>query len=169
MAKGLAIGIIIVVLILIAVLIFSFSNFGNKSTTTTLPEIEEDETGSGIGTPPEVLNPREPSQTIPQTHTIEMSSIGFSPSTLTIKAGDTVKFLAVDNSDRWTASAVHPTHTVYPGSSISKCNTDERDEIFDACKTIPNGQSFSFTFTKIGTWNYHDHKDPSEKGVIVVE
>ena len=175
MGKGLTIGIIIVAIIVVLILIFSIGNFGSKE-TTTLPEIEEDEIGPGIGTPPDVLNPTEPTQPPqqptapqPQTHTVEISSSGFSPSPLTINAGDTVRFLAVDNSNRWPASAFHPTHTAYPGSNINKCGTAEESMIFDSCKGIPNGQSFSFTFTEIGTWYYHDHLSTSKTGAIIVQ
>lgn len=103
------------------------------------------------------------------THTIEMSSEGFSPSELTISAGDTVAFLAVDGSGRWPASAFHPTHTVYPGSDIQKCGSDEEGSIFDSCGAISEGQSWSFKFDEKGTWNYHDHEDSGEFGRIIVE
>jgi plastocyanin len=103
------------------------------------------------------------------THTVEMSSSGFSPDSLTVKAGDTVTFLAVDGAGRWPASAVHPTHTVYPGSGIQKCSTSEKDSIFDACGGVPNGQSWSFKFDEKGSWNYHDHLDSKVFGKIIVE
>jgi len=62
---------------------------------------------------------------------------------------------------------MHPTHTVYPGSDVKKCGSDE--SIFDACKGLEQGESFSFTFNEIGSWGYHDHLRASTTGKIVVE
>lgn len=98
---------------------------------------------------------------------VEMSSSGFSPKELTISKGDTVTFLSVDSSGRWPASAFHPTHTAYPGSSILKCGTES--DIFDSCGPVAEGEDFTFTFDEAGSWNYHDHKNPSTTGTIVVE
>lgn len=101
--------------------------------------------------------------------TVEMSSSGFSPDSLTVKAGDTVTFLAVDGSNRWPASAFHPTHTAYPGSNIQKCGSGEEESIFDSCGGVPDGQSWSFRFDERGSWNYHDHEDSKVFGKIIVE
>lgn len=103
----------------------------------------------------------------PAAHVVEMSSDGFSPSPLTIKAGDTVEFRQVDGSERWPASAFHPTHTAYPGSDINKCGSGE--QIFDACGAVKEGKSWSFTFGEKGAWNYHDHLNSGKFGTIVVE
>jgi len=94
---------------------------------------------------------------------------GFSPSPLTIKVGDTVAFTNQSSKDMWPASAMHPTHKGYPGSDIQKCGTSEESEIFDACRGIPPGGSWSFKFVNAGSWNYHDHLNSSKFGKIVVE
>lgn len=104
-----------------------------------------------------------------QTHTLEMSSNGFSPKELTIKSGDTVRFTNVGTQRYWPASAFHPTHTSYPGSSITKCNTAEANTIFDACRAYGPGETYSFIFTEVGSWKYHDHRNPSAAGTIIVE
>ena len=85
-----------------------------------------------------------------------------------INKGDIVLFLNEGSSKSWPASDVHPTHTVYPNSGISKCGTVEEENIFDACKGLANGESYSFTFNEIGTWTYHDHLKPYVGGTIVV-
>lgn len=105
----------------------------------------------------------------PEVHTIEMTTTGFKPRSLTIKAGDTVVFENKDRNRHWPASAVHPTHTVYPGSSINKCGTSEEENIFDACKGMERGEEYSFAFIEKGTWNYHDHLNSALTGEIVVE
>lgn len=102
-------------------------------------------------------------------HVVEITSAGFGPKTLTIKAGETVAFFNTDVNKHWPASAVHPTHEVYPGSGITKCGTAEASKIFDACIALPKYEAFVFKFDQKGTWNYHDHWDPRIKGTIVVE
>ncbi len=103
-----------------------------------------------------------------KTHTIEITSSGFSPSSLEINSGDKVTWVNNGNAESWPASAIHPTHTVYPGSDIKKCGTSEEGKIFDACKGFANGESWSFTFNEKGTWNYHDHLQAGKVGKIIV-
>ena len=55
----------------------------------------------------------------------------------------------------WPASAFHPTHLLYPG--------------FDALRGLNAGESYSFTFDKVGSWKYHNHLSPSFTGAIIVE
>ena len=104
-----------------------------------------------------------------QENIIEMSSSGFSPLTLTIQQGETVIFKAMGSSNRWPASAMHPTHKVYPGSDIEKCGTSEESNIFDACKGIQQDETYEFTFEEVGTWRYHDHLQTSKTGTIIVQ
>lgn len=89
-----------------------------------------------------------------KTYTVEMAGDGFSPTSLTIKKGDTVTFKNVGSNAHWPASAPHPTHTDYPE--------------FDPKHEIAPGQSWSFTFEKVGTWRYHDHLNSGETGIIIV-
>ncbi len=103
----------------------------------------------------------------PVTFSIKATDQGFSPSTVTIQVGDIVEFFSSGVVGHWPASADHPTHKVYPGSDITKCGTDAK--IFDACKTIAPGDSWSFTFTEKGQWGFHDHLNKAFTGVITVE
>ncbi|PIR69375.1 MAG: hypothetical protein COU47_03325 [Candidatus Niyogibacteria bacterium CG10_big_fil_rev_8_21_14_0_10_46_36] len=105
----------------------------------------------------------------PKTVTVTYTQNGFSPSPVNVSVGDTVRFMNESGRSFWPASAFHPTHTVYPGSDIKKCGTAEAATIFDACREIVSGQSYSFTFTEAGTWNYHDHLNASEFGSIIVK
>ncbi|MBI2009823.1 MAG: hypothetical protein HYS86_01460 [Candidatus Chisholmbacteria bacterium] len=101
--------------------------------------------------------------------TISYSDAGFSPQTVTVKAGTKVRFVNESSKEMWPATAVHPTHTVYPGSSISKCGTAEAATIFDACRGMAPGGSYSFTFDEVGDWKYHNHLTPTHFGGVVVE
>src|SRR3989344_2750420 len=79
----------------------------------------------------------------------------FSPSALTVKVGTTVTFKNVGKSDdMWPASAPHPTHTNLPD--------------FDSKRDIKIGESYSYTFTKVGTWGFHNHENPTANGKITV-
>ncbi|MEK6837097.1 MAG: cupredoxin domain-containing protein, partial [Nanoarchaeota archaeon] len=113
--------------------------------------------------------PQQPAAAAENTNTVEITSTGFTPDALTIKAGETVVFVNNDALEHWPASAVHPTHTVYPGSDISKCGSAAAATIFDACKRLDLGDSFNFVFNEKGSWKYHDHLNPSLRGTVVVE
>ena len=96
-------------------------------------------------------------------YVVEIASSGFSPDTLTINLGETVAFINKDSKASWPASALHPTHNVYPekGGCIGS--------LFDVCRGLEQGQSWSFTFNEKGTWGYHDHLNPSLRGKIIVQ
>src|SRR5437868_6984243 len=49
----------------------------------------------------------------PKTYEVTLTDSGFSPSDLTVKAGDTVTWKNQSSSAMWVASAMHPTHTTY--------------------------------------------------------
>lgn len=93
---------------------------------------------------------------------IEITSSGFAPSTLTISKGDAVTFTNRDTEEHWPASAIHPTHQIYPESG--GCIGSK----FDACHGLAPGESWSFIFNEVGSWGYHDHLDVNLKGKIVV-
>jgi plastocyanin len=86
---------------------------------------------------------------------VEITDDGFEPSSLTVPSGTSVTFENKSSDDSWPASDVHPTHQEYPG--------------FDAKKPLLPGESYSFTFTKTGSWGYHNHLEPDVTGTIVVQ
>lgn len=100
---------------------------------------------------------------------VKITASGFEPKTLTVKAGTTITFVNEDSNQHWPASAMHPTHKIYPGSGIEKCGTVEETTIFDACRGLAQGESFYFTFNEKGSWKYHDHLNVPSTGTIVVE
>lgn len=88
---------------------------------------------------------------------------GFSPKEVKIKKGDSVRWTNQSSALSWPASAIHPTHSIYPekGGCI--------DSAFDACRELNKGESFTFVFNFSGSWKYHDHLNPSKVGTVVVE
>lgn len=85
---------------------------------------------------------------------VSYTESGFQPHSITIKKGQTVTWTNKNSDDLWVASNPHPTHTDYPG--------------FDELKGMSTGQTYSFTFTKVGNWGYHNHLNPIQMGVVVV-
>ncbi|MBI2669505.1 hypothetical protein HYX14_06710 [Candidatus Woesearchaeota archaeon] len=100
---------------------------------------------------------------------VEITSSGFVPQAITINAGETVTWINAATINHWVASNPHPSHTGYPGSSSSKCDTAEEKTTFDACRRMESGVKYSFTFTEKGLWGYHDHLNSGFRGTVVVE
>lgn len=100
---------------------------------------------------------------------IIMDDNGYTPNAVTIKAGQRVEWKNESSGNFWPASNIHPTHTLYPDSSIFKCLTPEEQNIFDACRPIASGKSYTFTFKYAGEWRYHDHLRANNTGTIIVQ
>lgn len=163
----------IFVIILVLVVIITGGYFLAQNKTAQAPE-ETSTSGMpvpGTNTPEmivEQVGETDKSSEIDQ-NVITYSDAGYLPSILTIKAGDTVTFKNQSAQNMWTASAMHPAHILYSGTSLSEHCPDATNNSFDACKGTPSGDSWSFTFTKVGAWPYHDHLHPALFGKIVVE
>ena len=87
--------------------------------------------------------------------TIFYTDKGFSTNSIEVTVGTKVVFINQSAGLMWVASAVHPTHQALPG--------------FDQLTAVPNGTSYEYTFTKTGTWKYHDHLNPEARGVVTVK
>lgn len=87
--------------------------------------------------------------------TITRADAGFAPAIVTVDTGTTVVFANESREPSWPASNPHPIHSDYPE--------------FDARRAIAPGGSYEFTFTRVGTWKYHDHLNPSLGGTIIVK
>src|SRR3989344_4062104 len=75
-----------------------------------------------------------------QANTVIYTDSGYSPATLTIKKGQTVVWNNESSKKMWTASAIHPTHSIYPTTGGCLGST------FDACTGIASGGTWSFKF-----------------------
>lgn len=100
--------------------------------------------------------------------TVIYNDEGFLPKSVTIPSGTIVTFINQSMVDMWVASAMHPTHTVYSGTSLSQHCPNTTNTTFDACIGVTPGNSFSFTFNKEGNWKYHDHINASKSGAVTV-
>ena len=99
-------------------------------------------------------------------YTIRYNGSGFSPSSITIAKGDIVTFVNESNKNMWVASAIHPSHKVYDGTTLNEhCSGGASNPAFDQCGM---GNSYSFIFDKTGNWKYHNHVRAGDIGAIVV-
>lgn len=114
--------------------------------------------------PPGVLPNQTPSASFEEGENIEViiTDAGFAPATLEVKKGKVVTFKNLSSVDVWPASGPHPKHTGYPQKG--GCF----DSAFDACRGLKRNESWSFQFDIVGAWNYHDHLNPGNKGVVKV-
>lgn len=87
--------------------------------------------------------------------TVTYTNDGFNPAELKIKAGTEVTFVNQSDTKMWIASAPHPTHMLYPE--------------FDEKASVSKGDSYSFTFSKVGIHPYHNHLLLGKYGKIIVE
>lgn len=146
----------ILLLAAIAVIIVGFFVFRNQKSS--------DITGGVSPTPTATPRPSPSESEAPVSgKMITLTDAGFLPSTLTIKKGETVIFKNNSSGAMWVASAMHPTHDAYPvkGGCISSA--------FDECAAVAAGGSWAFKFDVIGNWKYHNHRNSSQFGTVVVE
>ena len=88
------------------------------------------------------------------TSSVSITSSGFEPATVKIKAGTRVVWTNKSGGPVTVNSDPHPTHTLWPFLNLGK---------FD------DGGSVSVVFEKPGTYTYHNHFNPEQKGTVVVE
>ena len=154
MSRNSIIAIIIIVLVLAAgAALVKRNNTQSVATTDTTPTPTASSTpNTATSTTPGTTTSESPSASA---FVVTYTSSGFTPSTLTVPSGTTVQFVNGSSNSMWVASDPHPTHTDYPG--------------FDAKKSYTSGETYSFTFTKTGSWGFHNHLNPSDTGRIIVQ
>lgn len=94
-----------------------------------------------------------PTQTTTQP-TITVTSSGFQPGSLTIKAGETVVWSNPTGDTSNVSSSPHPTHTDYLPLNLGD---------------IAPGASVSLTFPTAGTYKYHNHLNANQFGSITIQ
>lgn len=85
---------------------------------------------------------------------ITLTPDGFTPATLTVKVGTKVKWINKSGQLGDVDSDPHPVHTSYPPMNFG---------------TFSDGSSVELVFDKAGTYHYHNHLNPSQRGTIVVQ
>jgi len=114
-----------------------FPKINGQTETTSSPSTPQPPPPSPtpVPTPPPKLEPL--------LHKVFIESGGFNPQHITIRVGDTVRWVNNDDELHWPASDPHPTHTGVPD--------------FDPLADLLPGENFSYTFSMMGAFPYHDH------------
>lgn len=99
-------------------------------------------------------NTLSPTPTIPVEILITVTPYGFIPNVITIASGTKITWVNKSGSDANVSSDPHPTHTNYPQLNLGN---------------FWNNGSVSLVFTKPGRYGYHNHLNPNEHGVIIVQ
>lgn len=107
----------------------------------------------------------------PAVSTISLTDTGFSPATMTIARGETVRFRNDSSRSMWIGTDEHPTHTEYDGTSTREhcVNGMNIGTSFDQCASVAKGEFWDFTFEKSGTFGYHNHVGASNTGTVIVQ
>jgi len=88
-------------------------------------------------------------------YVVNYTNNGFSPSNITIKSGESVRFINLSSHGMWVASDPHPQHNSYGE--------------FDQGKTVGKNAIYDFTFSTKGAWGYHNHMLSSKRGTITIQ
>ena len=128
----------------------SATNYGEQDQATN----EESNTGTSTERSASTSPGSTGTTTTAKTVTISYDGSKFSPATVNIKVGDTVKFVNQSSLAMWVGSDPHPSHSDLPG--------------FDSKASVGKGASYSYKFTTAGTFGYHNHLYPNQEGTVVV-
>lgn len=160
MNRNALIGVIAVVLVLGAVYV--------STTNTQAPIVVENNPdlagGTQLAGTPQVNDTPDTPLTI-ETVTVTYTDQGFAPKTVNVKVGTKITFVDEASKNMWVATNEHPSHMGYAGTARQDHCPDTAGTAFDQCAT---GSSYSFTFNKVGTWEYHNHTSASDEGKVVV-
>jgi len=101
---------------------------------------------------------------------ITLTDSGFSPASVSVARGETVRFINESSRGMWVGADEHPTHTEYDGTSTREhcANGANTGTSFDQCTSVERGDFWDYTFTKSGTFGFHNHVGASNTGTVVV-
>lgn len=141
--------IVIAAVLLLAVVAIAMNAPNKPATNDTITETEET-TQQAPATETEGATEDEQQAAA----TIVYSDSGFEPTSLTVKAGDTVRIENKSSLPLSFNSDDHPAHT-------------EQDEL--NVGDVPRGGSREFTVSEKGTWGFHNHENATHTGTLIVE
>lgn len=143
--SGVAVGLIIVIFVFVAI----FINNQTDDTSEPFGKASVNEPGDSNA------KTEQPSEGKVDTETsvITYTDQGFSPSTLTVKVGTTIRVVNNSSDALEFSSDNHPTHL-----DNSELNMD----------VLAVGESSTFTVTKSGEHGFHDHLNASNEGILTV-
>lgn len=121
------------------------------------PVVTETSTNNTPTTSDSNANSSSPTDTVTPTGSeavITYSDSGYSPSSVTVKAGDKVIIKNTSSRSMQFDSDPHPAHTTNPELNVG---------------AVSPGQEMSFVVDTKGTFGYHNHLNASQKGTIIVQ
>ncbi|MSU76026.1 hypothetical protein EXS54_00945 [Patescibacteria group bacterium] len=147
MTRNKKIAAVVLVLLVVGVGVGIFVANDGQTNDVATPKPTTKATTKSQATPASQSNRKE-------TVTVRYGDNGFSPATVTVKAGSSITFINESNQSINPSSDPHPTHTTNPQLTVG---------------TIDAGESKTITVTKVGQWGVHNHLNPSEKLTVIVQ
>lgn len=146
-------GIVLVLIGIIIVVAIGGYFVMQMAPKTNVPAGTNTQTNTNGNTQPTVPAANTPSTNTPPastagTYNVEIKNFAFSPTSLTIKKGDSVVWTNQDSANHKLASDT--------GSEIES-------------SSLANGETYSHAFENTGTYDYHCSIHPSMKAKIIVE
>jgi len=86
--------------------------------------------------------------------TVNLTSKGFAPQTVTIKVGESVSWVNKSSAKASVNSADHPSHKLFPFLNLGLFNP---------------GSTVQARFNSAGTFIYHNHFAPTQTGTVIVK
>lgn len=159
----------LVILIIIAGAVFLLGNTSQAPTTApsqSQPTPEEEATSQAPAPQLPETKTVQPDEATAQPTIVRYTPAGFEPAQVTIRQGETVRFINESGREMWVASDIHPTHTLYSGTNLSQhCGQGAGNEAFDQCQAA---DTYQFQFNQVGEWGYHNHRQASHTGKVIV-
>ena len=102
------------------------------------------------------ISPTSTTKTTPVTTAdVSITKDGFSPETIQMKKGSQITWTNTDEATHQVVTDPHPAHT-----NLKSLDSDP----------LGQGDSFTLTFEKTGTFTYHDETNPLKfKGTVIVK
>lgn len=132
----------VLVLAILAVAVAMATGGNKKQDTTVTPKTNKPETSQSTKT--------EETTAPANTTSVMIKDFAYSPASITVKVGDTVTWTNEDSM----------AHTVTADDGVANGPDSE---------SLGKGDSYSFKFTKAGTYTYHCTPHPYMKGTVTVE
>ncbi len=99
---------------------------------------------------------------------VEYRDTGFSPPIITIQKDKTIGWVNHSKNLMWVASDPHPSHKKLRGfDSRQGLHSNDTNSFF--VKIYAHEQNiYTYTFTTLGKWTYHNHLNPTHQGTVEV-
>jgi len=159
--KNVLVGFLVIALIALGAYAFSTNRVAAPSNELTVQEDVIESTEAGM---------ENEEDGGPAFAVVTFTDNGFSPSSVTIARGETVRFINDSSRGMWVGADEHPTHTEYDGTSTREhcANGMNTGNSFDQCSSVAKGEFWDYTFEKTGSFGFHNHVGASNTGTVVV-